>query len=406
MIVIKGGEIYENTENDGFEPVLRFFVCSDIHIKKYNDIRCRRLIRMMRTAHNISADYGGVDALLFAGDITDRGRRSQYRAFSHIVKRESRGARILAVTAKNHDNWSGGKKGNGYYSSLLGSENDFHTVIHGVHFIGISTCDEPGVYYSESQRDWLDEQLSKASEESPGKPVFVMHHEHVKNTVYGSSDFDGWGNDYFRDILNKYPSVIHFSGHSHYPLNDPRSLWQGEFTAVGTGTLNYAEFTVDAERKLHPGGCGNISQCWMADVDGNGRVLLRGLDCMYRTVLCEYLLEPPFDCSDGFFERFGGFYPAPRLNGKGQTAIFETEDKIAVTFPASATLYNNPCFIYRVFLFDDNENIIDSTYVINEYWRKSRRQHYTAYLKKPGCSCRAAVCAENSFGKRSEFLWV
>lgn len=408
MIVLKGGNVSETSESIKFETVLRFAVCSDVHIKKFGDIRFQRLIRMMRTAQRFSSDYGGVDAFLFAGDITDRGTPAQYRAFFSAVRRERKSAKVLAVTAKYHDNKTGKeKKGNDIYRSLGSMPCDFHTVIHGFHFIGISTCDEPGVYYNPAQRQWLDGELSRATRDNPGKPVFVMHHEHIKNTVYGSFEEDGWGNDYFRDIFNKYSSVIHFSGHSHYPLNDPRSIRQGDFTAVGTGSLNYAEFTVDGRRKIHPGGYRSINQAWIVDVDGGGRVLLRGIDFMSRTVLCEYLLCHPFsDCSGGFAESYADYFPAPGAPGKEGTAVFETERDIYVTFPALNTVSGNPCFLYRVFLTGENGKTLYSTYIINEYWRKSRRKYYTAHIPKPDCKFQIAVCAENSFGKRSECLWV
>ncbi len=407
MIVIKGGEISERSGAGSFEPVLRFFVCSDIHIKGYGDLRCGRLESMMRFAHKISSGYGGPDAFLFAGDIADRGRRSQLRAFSHTAKRLAGGARILAVTANFHDNRRGCKNGNECYRSLFRTENDFHTVIHGFHFIGISTCNEPGVYYGEAQRLWLEEELRKATQDSPIRPVFVMHHEHVKNTVYGSSDFDGWGNDFFSGVFEKYPQVVHLSGHSHYPLNDPRSLWQGSFTALGTGALNYAEFTAEGKRKLHPAGFRSISQCWMIDADGEGRLLLRGFDCITETVLCEYLIEPPFSCPGrDFHSALSEFCPAPSFPRGSKASAYETEDEVVITFPAAQEILNNPCFLYRVFLFDENDNVIDSGFIINQYWRVSRNNHYTVRLKRPGCCFRAAVCAENSFGKRSDYLWV
>ena len=96
--------------------------------------------------------------------------------------------------------------------------------------------------------DWAKEELKKAAEDDPTKPIFVQQHYHITNTVYGS---DLWGTDVFTSILNKYPQVIDFSGHSHYPINDPRSIWQGRFTALGCGTLAYfeLEFLQETNRK-------------------------------------------------------------------------------------------------------------------------------------------------------------
>ena len=57
--------------------------------------------------------------------------------------------------------------------------------------------------------------------------------------MYGSTTC--WGVKELTDILEKYPQVVDFAGHSHFPMNDPRSIWQGDYTALNTGTLSYYE---------------------------------------------------------------------------------------------------------------------------------------------------------------------
>jgi hypothetical protein len=45
-------------------------------------------------------------------------------------------------------------------------------------------------------------------------------------------------------VLEKYPQVVDFSGHTHRPLSDPRTIWQGTFTALNTGSLAYLGATL------------------------------------------------------------------------------------------------------------------------------------------------------------------
>ena len=40
------------------------------------------------------------------------------------------------------------------------------------------------------------------------------------------------------DTLSAYPNAVAFSGHSHWTLNDERSIWQGAFTAVSVPSLS------------------------------------------------------------------------------------------------------------------------------------------------------------------------
>ena len=77
-------------------------------------------------------------------------------------------------------------------------------------------------------------------------------------------------------VLEKYPQVIDFSGHSHYAANDPRSIRQGRFTTVNTGStcaqmsnLNYLG-TEDAP--------GDTGVCWIVEVDADGNTRLQLLD--------------------------------------------------------------------------------------------------------------------------------
>ena len=71
------------------------------------------------------------------------------------------------------------------------------------------------------------------------KPFFFVQHQHPANTVYG--DF-AWGRDRGKttEALAEFPNAIAFSGHSHYSLTDPHSIWQGAFTSIGTATLSHS----------------------------------------------------------------------------------------------------------------------------------------------------------------------
>lgn len=45
----------------------------------------------------------------------------------------------------------------------------------------------------------------------------------------------------FEPILSKYPQAVVFSGHSHFPLGDPRSIHQNIYTSVNDGSTTYSE---------------------------------------------------------------------------------------------------------------------------------------------------------------------
>lgn len=70
------------------------------------------------------------------------------------------------------------------------------------------------------------------------KPFFYTQHYHPKGTC--SAPW-AWGQDSGNSTaaLKAYPNAVAFSGHSHTPLSDDRTLWRGEFTSVGTASLKY-----------------------------------------------------------------------------------------------------------------------------------------------------------------------
>ena len=79
------------------------------------------------------------------------------------------------------------------------------------------------------------EAIASATADSPGKPVFVLHHVPPKGTTYGS---DGSGDARLAKILSGYPQVVNFSGHTHGSLRNELMVWQDGFTAVNCGCLS------------------------------------------------------------------------------------------------------------------------------------------------------------------------
>lgn len=107
-----------------------------------------------------------------------------------------------------------------------------HVVIKGIDFIGMSLA--TGMAADKGDIEFLEAALQKAVARDPNKPIIVFGHNNVKNTVYGSN----WGTPTLQKTLAKYPQVIYFSGHTHFPLEDERCIHQREFTSVNTSTLS------------------------------------------------------------------------------------------------------------------------------------------------------------------------
>ncbi|MBR4727576.1 MAG: metallophosphoesterase [Clostridia bacterium] len=389
-----------------FRPVLRFAVATDPHIRTPQDPRLDRVRAVFDCAYAAAqADeaYPALDAVIFTGDLADNGTPEQFELFRMAVSDARRaGTAVLAVVAKNHDGWTFGKRSRLTLEAMLGQTADFHRVLRGFHFIGLSTSENEDEYYSDAQRGWLERQLAAAAAEDADRPVFVFHHEHVKETVYGSSAFDGWGHDFFIGPLTPYPQVVDFSGHSHYPLNDPRSLWQGAFTAVGAGSLSYAEFTADGERKLHPAGCEEIAQFWLAEVDAAHTLRLRGFDAFSGRELCRYQLTRLADAAKRQFtpaQRVAAAKP-PAFPAGAAVSVAREGAQCRVTVPAAQPTDDGVVFLYRLRVTDDAGAVVDRQRVIAPYWLGDPPQTITFEMQAaPGAT--VAVTAENAYGQPS-----
>ncbi len=384
-----------------FVPAVRFLVMSDAHIKTIADVGCSRIQKAISLGYSVAESdsaYNALDAVLVCGDLTE-GEKSQYLAFKSTIDSVlTDETKLLAILAKNHDCWGSlGRDALSYFSSLTGLDNDWHHVINGYHFIGISVSPDINYrYYDPQQISWVKKQLDIAVADNPNKPIFVTHHEHVSHTVYGSADKE-WGIDSFRSVFEEYPQIIHFSGHSHYPLNDPRSIWQGSFTAVGTGAIQYMEFTVDGTKGIHPEHYRNTGQAWMVEVSAQNEVRLRGFDVYSEALLCEYIIKEPANAANRQFtpNKLAAASSAPAFPDRGS--------KRYITVPAATSTDGHIIFLYRAIVYDENGNEVENVYKVNNYWTLPTYDSVTFAVNAPR-GCTVKVFAENAYGMRSEPL--
>ncbi|MBQ2724529.1 MAG: metallophosphoesterase [Clostridia bacterium] len=299
-----------------FRPVIRFVAASDVHIDDSNsEAEDERLANLYKTAYAYSdahESYKALDAVFFAGDFTNYGTLSSMKKFAKIVAKNDQDYTITRVSLGNHEFYNGDvtttvpnlKEALGY------EDDDTHVVIEGYHFIMVS-ADGEGNGYSAEKQTWLAKELEAAAADDPTgkKPIFVFQHHHITNTVLGSIN---WGVTDLTDILKKYPQVVDFSGHSHFPMNDPRSVWQGDFTALGTGTLSYYECdlvgvqTANVFPKNNKGAIGtgrasrDAAQYYIVEVDANNAIKVQGYDLLSGT----FMMDPIYFRSVGDPSKF------------------------------------------------------------------------------------------------------
>ena len=297
MSTLVNGVVVPPSVPEDFTPVVRFAVCSDVHLDgnptQTAAVRLGQLYDDSYAYAQSSGAYQQLDAVLTVGDFATSGAPKEYELYNKIVKAHiQQGTQHLEVLG-NHEFISyrdeDASVAYDVYKQYVYPEVDRHDVINGYHFIGVS-YDKDGKSFT-GKLSWLKEQLDAAVAENPDKPIFVYQHPHPFSTVYGSVN---WSDLSVRTLLDLYPQAVDFSGHSHYASSDPRSIWQGSFTAVGTGSLsaymsnlNYVSGDEDA-----PGESGGF---WIVEADGEGNVHLKLYDSANRRFFdnVDYYLPNP-----------------------------------------------------------------------------------------------------------------
>lgn len=396
---------------NNFTPVFRFVMCSDSHIEGIGTPGYERLKKTIDYSLAFAEDdekYKGIDRFFIAGDITNKGSKEEFDAFKELYDYgREKGIEFLCTVAKDHDSITMGKDSLEYYKKLTGQETDFHRVIGGYHFIGISTSKMKKHFNSQFQKMWLKKELDKAVADTPDKPVFVLHHEHIKYTVFGSFDEDGWGKILFADLLKKYPNVVDFSGHSHYPVNDPRSVWQKEYTAIGTGSLKYTELTVDGVQKIHPEAFEECANFLIVEADKEHNLRVIGIDCLAERVLCEYYFKNPADKSNREYtdEKQRSRSLAPVFPGNAEITLYGKDGFYKVDFPRAESTDGMPVFIYRTFIEDEKGRVLKERKTIPPYYLYEVKEKLSVSLGRLTTGkYKIKILAETPYGVQSEYI--
>ena len=218
-------------------PKIVFPVISDIHIGGSGSE-----LKYQETLRQCEALYPKYDAIAMVGDITDQGKENQYETFMGILNLNKANNSEVIISMGNHE-YKGNATTNKENEKTFVKETAmpglyYDKWIKGYHFIVLSPEIRMDKKLLEEQLKWLKDKLKE--NEEINKPIFVFLHQPFPNTVHGSHT---WGQviNYKKifSVLKKYPQVIFFSGHSHYSLEHPRTMYKKGITMFNTGAVYY-----------------------------------------------------------------------------------------------------------------------------------------------------------------------
>lgn len=268
-------------------------------------------------------DADGLDAVMVVGDLVNNANSSQISTFKSRYEQVFDPVKVpMIYTVGNHDmnpnyNWTASTvTQNATFHNILG-DNYFltdqdqtmrhnfecrHCVVGDYHILCITPNGTSPVVYDANSSMWLDSQLKAITEADPGRYVILLTHPMIYNTVYGSLLGTYWYTDDLTSILEKYPQVVTFGGHLHFPLNDPRSVWQGKFTSFGCASVAYMAFEggnyIGKKSNTVLSDAGEYSEGLLIQFDVNGYMRATRMDFYRSTVIGKpWIIAPP--ASDG-----------------------------------------------------------------------------------------------------------
>ncbi len=207
------------------EPLTTMFFISDIHIDEANSVNARHYEEALEQIKTID---NKASAIVINGDIADKGLASQYALEKSLVEKHKEGLPPIYYNIGNHDAWdkTDGKNGSENYMAATGNPLRYDVTVAGKHlvFLGQISPGSGGVDIELTNEDlqWLDEQL--AADQKTGRETYLFIHQGISNTVSGT--FSGqWMYHHvvneaeLKAVLDRYPSVIFISGHSHMNLD-------------------------------------------------------------------------------------------------------------------------------------------------------------------------------------------
>ena len=350
----------------------RFVVISDTHFE--NNTGEGAAVKVPKTLKNLFGKKPKPDAVFIVGDLTERGKVEQYKQLLSVFNDKSNvpeGVEVFYIMGYNHDKSGNGDQRN--FLDVVKAPLHQYVEIRGYPFVYISEGGSRESPYNDEARRFLEEKMAEAAANHPGKPIFVFMHIPPLNTCYGSWKHEGWGTALFLPVLNKYPQAVVFSGHSHFPLGDPRSIHQDVFTSVNDGSVTYSEVEPKLLNEgIHPEGYENITEGVIVNVLANGNVEMERWDT-YRNeeILPRWTVGAPHDGSRFTYKNRNGL-PAPAFASNAAvnvTAINVKDSSCMVAFPQAT---DNEAVHHYLIEIMDGDRIVAENRAFSRFYLNSQ----------------------------------
>ena len=244
LVVMEGysQSLYLDIPEDLYLPegnlLYSFNVLTDIHAYKMDptDPYTSHFINAFKQVEELNPNSVGIYTV---GDNTGNGKDYEYDILNDLLAKYKKTNTPIYYAMGNHDYmyYETFEEGLNLFKNKLNVSNHYYSFeVNGSKVIMLSS-ETTSVYGSmkQTQLDWLKKELQNTD---PNKPIFIMIHQPLKNTVAGTlvdkdpnqtayGFTDGSGSK-FRDIIRPYTNAFVFFGHSHWTMDSEQSTYVGK----------------------------------------------------------------------------------------------------------------------------------------------------------------------------------
>lgn len=390
-----------------FRGYPRFAVISDTHFG--NNVGEGPMVKVPKALKNLQNCGEKLDAIFICGDLTDWGNPDQYVKFKKVFDDRSIMPADLPVYVMmgNHDNYA-----DNALKNYLVLNQPYHQLIDIKGYPFITTSMDGGSWsdYAPEEIQALADNLARAAKNYPGKPIFVFTHVPPTNTVYGSCQGEGgWGTSVYDNVLKKYPQVVLFAGHSHFPLADPRSIDQTNYTTINDGSCTYSEIEPGVVNEgIHPAKYDYVTEGCIVNVDKASNVEVERWDTYTNEeILPRWYINAPHDGSQFVYTkaRKGGDAPKWAADSKVEVTKVENEG-CTVSFPQATDDENVHHYVIEL-VEKGSDEVLANHGIFSGYYLNSRApKSFTVRLEgiPNGKTLTARVKALDSYKNASEYI--
>lgn len=355
--------------------------------------------------------------IIINGDVSEFGSEGSYGVITDLIDEvypEGEYRPQFIFTADNHEYWASWDARGASKIEFTASQQKFidglasagvtqmnnHITIGGYDFIGISSDGMSGANatYNEATIQYLETELAKSESRDANKPIFVAVHQ-PETSVSSSKEL--------YDKLRAYPQVVLFTSHTHYLLNDERSIQQDDFTTVNTAATHYAwvretyaNFKEDSTPSAY-----NFAQGLLVRAKG-AAVEIDRYDIYNDQKIGETWSVTSIDCADGGTKK----YTDAAREAAAVAPTFATETSISaewvtlssctLTFASATAADGDFVYRYKIVVKDADGTVIDTSYYLNDFWHKNMPTEVSFTVANLNCykNYSFEITAEETYG--------